>query len=507
MLFRSGSLILGEMGWWKLMHSFTPAVAAHIIQDMGRVKPKNRQRNQTTMDGNLFFEKVTELGYKDLVVNDEESLTQISDPVPHKKRRVDSDELSAISSTSYLEYFDSDSRNETTEDIHDDPLLALSSHNSSYSEMEIFRGFDFAQTNPLPPSDSSSTHSFQQSTLNYDSDSHSHSPCLPIEMQSDESEDKLYVPKLQAEIKPRSFEKDKPVIRLIKESLFSTQPNSLVMPWIENDNLEIKKGLVKLSEYEEVQLLKRVEDLIQKMKDPNKKAELRRFRAKLSVRRLKRHKRLPVFDFDKTLRILGGYSTEDPRSVNNVERVLDRFQTSYLMDNLSGTVAPSSLGPLLVSQMELTPFRSPYSGAILKPYIRRDAETVPLWLKLMNELLQKTNRHVENYSPPQHATIDYSYVRPQHIAAVNSFCAQHFWLGIDLTEALQYPEFSCVVTYKRLVIGCAFLVPDVKYNEAYISFILTRPGWQGAKIATFMLYHLLQVQLKINTTAQTVVIC
>ena len=66
-----------------------------------------------------------------------------------------------------------------------------------------------------------------------------------------------------------------------------------------------------------------------------------------------------------------------------------------------------------------------------------------------------------------------------------------------MSEALEYPEFSCVVTYKKLVIGFAFLVPDVGYNEAYISFILTRPEWRNAKIASFMLYHLLQVSINL----------
>lgn len=43
------------------------------------------------------------------------------------------------------------------------------------------------------------------------------------------------------------------------------------------------------------------------------------------------------------------------------------------------------------------------------------------------------------------------------------------------------------------MIGFAFLVPDVKYNEAYISFIFTHPEWRGAGIGTFVLYHLIQV--------------
>jgi len=62
-----------------------------------------------------------------------------------------------------------------------------------------------------------------------------------------------------------------------------------------------------------------------------------------------------------------------------------------------------------------------------------------------------------------------------------------------VTECLQYPDFSCVVLYKKLVIGFAFMVPDASYNMAYISFIYTHPEWRRAGIASFMLYHLIQV--------------
>ena len=44
-----------------------------------------------------------------------------------------------------------------------------------------------------------------------------------------------------------------------------------------------------------------------------------------------------------------------------------------------------------------------------------------------------------------------------------------------------------------MVIGFGFLVPDVAFNEAYISFLLVHPDWQRAGIGSFMLYHLIQV--------------
>jgi len=45
-----------------------------------------------------------------------------------------------------------------------------------------------------------------------------------------------------------------------------------------------------------------------------------------------------------------------------------------------------------------------------------------------------------------------------------------------------------VVCHKQLVVGCAFMTP-----EGYISFIAVHPEWRGLGIATFMLYHLIQV--------------
>lgn len=66
-------------------------------------------------------------------------------------------------------------------------------------------------------------------------------------------------------------------------------------------------------------------------------------------------------------------------------------------------------------------------------------------------------------------------------------------LSISVTDCLSYPDFSIIALYKKLVIGCAFLVPDVGHNEAYVSFLAVRPGWERVGIASFMLYHLTQV--------------
>lgn len=85
---------------------------------------------------------------------------------------------------------------------------------------------------------------------------------------------------------------------VITHSLFSSLPNSTNMPWVEEISQE-NTNLVQMTEYEEVQLLKNIENIIPKVKDGEKKAELCQMRAKLSLRRLKRHRHLPMFDLDK----------------------------------------------------------------------------------------------------------------------------------------------------------------------------------------------------------------
>jgi len=69
-----------------------------------------------------------------------------------------------------------------------------------------------------------------------------------------------------------------------------------------------------------------------------------------------------------------------------------------------------------------------------------------------------------------------------------------------VSECLSYPDYSVVALYKKLVIGCGFLVPDVGYNEAYISFMAVRPCWQRSGIASFMLYHLIQTCMSKDIT-------
>ncbi|KAJ7383028.1 Cysteine-rich protein 2-binding protein [Desmophyllum pertusum] len=260
---------------------------------------------------------------------------------------------------------------------------------------------------------------------------------------------------------------------------------------------------------------------------------MRRFRRKLILRQIKRSKGLKLLDIDKTVseavnatlryqltgdevvrvenrstlsktdvaddsqaktlkqKILSGSNTS---SFSTTENVLDRFLASPRMLPSSRPRTCSFLTRLIggASQTLYRPITSPYTSRILKPFIRRDHESRPLKLQLLQEIIARYHRNDPGWKPPPVSSIDYCYVQPHHIPSVNAMCREFFWPGIDLSECLQYPDFSCVVLYKKFVIGFAFMVPDVNYNEAYISFVLVHPEWRRGGIGTYMIYHLIQ---------------
>ena len=255
--------------------------------------------------------------------------------------------------------------------------------------------------------------------------------------------------------------------------------------------------------------------------NPGNNPAARRLKRKLIIRQEKRQQGLPVFDIDAQINQVTG-SKQDLYGMTNVSKeqqrdieklnpnnlpvskqsldstcILDRYyQPGYNTHQQHGV---SFLNRLVGTEdAQLKSIHSPYTSRSLKPFIRRDYDTVPMKMKLLLEIKSaweksQPSTSKEHTFSQSRAPIDYCYVRPQHIPSVNALCQQFFWPEIDVSECLQYPDFSCIVQYRKLVIGFAFMVPDVKYNEAYISFIFTHPEWRGAGIAQFMLYHLIQM--------------
>lgn len=280
------------------------------------------------------------------------------------------------------------------------------------------------------------------------------------------------------------------------------------------DTISVPK-LREMSLYEERELLKKLDSYGEILKEV---PEAYRLRRKLIVRQKKRELNIPIVSFDSTVRRLVaqkqgiklpeenmtsdvGYSVGIVPTVPNTmfssphHRILDRFQTSGTIVDSENHQKRTFRQKLIGSDENETPqsITSPYTQRILKPYIRRDFESKPPKLAVMEELVAKYKRksNTNELTSPS-APIDYCYVQPHHIPTINSMCQHFFWPGIDLSETLQYPDFSIVASYKKVVIGFGFMVPDVNFNEAYISFLLVHPDWQHSGIGTFMIYHLIQ---------------
>lgn len=167
-----------------------------------------------------------------------------------------------------------------------------------------------------------------------------------------------------------------------------------------------------MTHQEEVYLLQR----INKTDLSRAPTAVKRLYRKLAVRKMKREYQLTLLDIDR----FGSKPTSSILKDNG--RVLDRFFNDDLgcifEQRLQGYNQPTSV-------------HSPYTNRLLKPFIRRDTACRPLWLRIMEELLAKANRNNPEWKPPPRAPIDYSYIRPQHIPAINSLCSQFFWPDID----------------------------------------------------------------------------
>ncbi|KAJ3092877.1 Exocyst complex component 7 [Quaeritorhiza haematococci] len=136
----------------------------------------------------------------------------------------------------------------------------------------------------------------------------------------------------------------------------------------------------------------------------------------------------------------------------------------------------------------LQPRMSSWTGKILKPYIWRDYESRPPRMRTYE--LIKARRTLDSFdlsATEASSSIDYVHFQPMHLKQVNEALCRQFWPGIDVSENLLYPDFTIVALYKRVIVGCAFMTP-----ECYVTYIMVRPGWNGAGIGRFMLYYLIQ---------------
>ncbi|KAJ2585340.1 hypothetical protein IWW49_004657, partial [Coemansia sp. RSA 1797] len=188
-----------------------------------------------------------------------------------------------------------------------------------------------------------------------------------------------------------------------------------------------------------------------------------------------------------------GIALDPPKSVDTEVKT-----TSYMHSFASRLMGRAVLRDSLTAA---GPRISPFHGRLLRPFIWRDSQAManatdgrarlPM-LRMLRAIRSRQHRvfemhGIEIVAQPDRETIDYVYLQSSHIEQVNALLSRTFWPGIEMSEALQYPEFSIVALYGRRVVGCAFLTPD-----AYLTYIAVAAGWEGAGIAKYMVYHLTQ---------------
>ncbi|XP_030567892.1 cysteine-rich protein 2-binding protein [Drosophila novamexicana] len=304
-----------------------------------------------------------------------------------------------------------------------------------------------------------------------------------------------------AEIEPPAASSNREIsLEPCKPSGFVRQPRRN-WPWLQEteqeepesqqDEAPQQRQLRLMNVQEEEQLQQQLHKIfaLEPHKQGDVPAYVRRLYRKLCVRQWKREHNRPIFNLDEHI---------DPTA--RARRQLAKQQQAQILDRYQlleqgNPSNRSSFYARIVGHTEYELFESPYTQRVLHPFIYRNQSMGPPWLRLMCELQYRVNRCYPNRS-----TIDFCYVRPQHIPAVNALLQSVFWPGIDVSDCLSYPDYSVVALYKKLVIGCGFLVPDVGYNEAYISFMAVRHNWQRAGIASFMLYHLIQTCMSKDIT-------
>lgn len=188
------------------------------------------------------------------------------------------------------------------------------------------------------------------------------------------------------------------------------------------------KSIELIGDYEENETYKRLKAIfdaaeVQPIAIPS---WIRRHYRKLCVRRMQRSVRLPVFNVDKFIK--KEFSSSNGSSATAASLILDRFHhlISASGNFSSGEKVNDSFIARLAGACQYDFFISPHTERVLHPFIYRNLNCVPPWVQLMCEL-----KYVVNDKIPNRASIDYCYLRPQHLAAVNGLLQRMFWPGID----------------------------------------------------------------------------
>lgn len=234
-----------------------------------------------------------------------------------------------------------------------------------------------------------------------------------------------------------------------EKSLFKKAQPTEKYPWEydfaadqqnDDDDFTGDKSIELMSEYEENEIYKRLKAIFEasQCQQIDIPPWIRRHYRKLCIRRTQRSLGLSVFNVDKFSKV------EKKQNIDETSNtaVLDRFHhlISSSGNFSTGTKSNETFMARLAGSCKYDLFVSPHTERILHPFIYRDDNSVPAWVQMMCELQYEVNGTM-----PSRASVDFCYVRPQHLAAVNALLQRLFWPGID-SMFLIFKTFICLKT-------------------------------------------------------------
>lgn len=189
------------------------------------------------------------------------------------------------------------------------------------------------------------------------------------------------------------------------------------------DDFGSDKKIDHMNEYDENEIYKRLKSVFDTSHQQNIEIPpwIRRNYRKLCVRRMQRSLGVPLFNVEK-------FSKRGQQMEPQTANVLDRFHHLIASSgNFStGSKANGTFMSRLIGTCKYELFISPHTERILHPFIYRNDSCCPPWVRMLCELQYEVNGTI-----PSRSSVDYCYVRPQHIPAVNALLQRMFWPGID----------------------------------------------------------------------------
>lgn len=200
---------------------------------------------------------------------------------------------------------------------------------------------------------------------------------------------------------------------------------------------------------------------------------------------------------------------ESKKNLLQAQRLISETSSQYVPESLWLVQTPFVRRQLGDGESPLwyleAPVYSKYSGHFLEPLLALElmpSKRAP-WLELMCKVRYQRGRpslaaykrgsnvvafssDVNPSRKEKGMTLAFSLFQEWQLEQTNQLLRREFWPGINVDDHLKSPEFTAVVLYQKLLVGCVFSSPD-----GYITYFYIRPGWRACGIGKRLLYYLL----------------